>query len=520
MKTPTPEETEELLSRFGQGAPKEQHDLLCLFSIYVTAFTDPVWNWLEIRALSDDDVDRGIAFRTLERTDSDRFGRVLMEWDWTWKREEDFWVNHYGSGALISGSFSTPFDQIAPRLAPWRLLEAARLRGGDPAEVRLAASIFGDVLIGRALTEPDPGSDLTVDLVEWSDYPSFYSFELRKEENATSDPFGALRAAGDIEAQRLAWRRAQETAQQRISEARAAGANLFLANLNAEDITPVWVHAREVFDRWLEGFEQITADFKRRVRLAEAAYVAICEGLLNHDPGRGAELYRAMRPILTIRYVGVGGVDELIHIPFRAKDSPSVAALREFLIELNQCSTDKALDELAFAAVYNGGGDWLAAQIEADQASRLTWRQKRAIVLSGSLSDNALPINDAWPTGPTRFSDEDLMRRAARRRADEAAARHWWRVFLLAQTVEEAYAAWILFLRTCDRGSLVWIHRDGEASNQDGAFFARKMVHAKINRSLIKHASEARDKNLEDTFLGMRTVHGVGPWGTDMAGRH
>ena len=40
---------------------------------------------------------------------------------------------------LIEATADMPFEELAPRLAPWQLLKAARLRGAIPTEVQLAA---------------------------------------------------------------------------------------------------------------------------------------------------------------------------------------------------------------------------------------------------------------------------------------------------------------------------------------------------------------------------------------------
>jgi hypothetical protein len=85
---------------------------------------------------------RSLAFEALARADGERFARELLERDWSWSPTASPWENHWGSGALIAGAGPTPFDELAPRIAPWRLLEVARRRGADPGDVRLAAAIF------------------------------------------------------------------------------------------------------------------------------------------------------------------------------------------------------------------------------------------------------------------------------------------------------------------------------------------------------------------------------------------
>src|SRR5437899_382204 len=63
------------------------------------------------------------------------------------------------------------------------------------------------------------------------------------------------------------------------------------------------------------------------------AYLALCEALLTHDPARGADLWRALSVMLTTRYIGAVGVDELLHLVFRVPDSVPVAELRAELLD-------------------------------------------------------------------------------------------------------------------------------------------------------------------------------------------
>jgi hypothetical protein len=202
LRAPTPDEVEGLVIRFRKGTAKQQRDLLILLSLHPIAFNDTVWAWVEKFARVTGSDDRGLAFKTLARADPARFGRILGAWDWSWSTDEHFWVNHYGSGALIEATPAVPFDQLAPRLAPWRLLEAVRRRGADPAEVRLAASIFGHILADVKLEEPDPGSTLWVDRTIRREDLFVVSIQPRSDEG--NDPFAALRAAMNVDARKRA----------------------------------------------------------------------------------------------------------------------------------------------------------------------------------------------------------------------------------------------------------------------------------------------------------------------------
>ena len=513
MRVPSQQDVDVLIDRYGAGSVKQRHDLVVLLSVHPINFSDSAWSWLTDLADQDNHDLRGVLFRMLTLANAARFGHVLAAKAWRWNPSADMWVNHYGTEALIRAEPALPFDQLAPRLAPWRLLEAARMRGADPSEVRLAAEVFGHALAGNKIAEPDPGSTLTVDRAEKRFTPFVISVQPRPSLEERANPAASLRAALDADARAEAHKRAFETATARIDEARRSGASLYLTNVDAVDMAPVIRHASDMLDLWLEGSDDVTVDFRRRVRLAETTFLALCEALLSHDPARGAALWHALRLTMATRYVGAAGIDELLHVVFRAPDSGPVTALREEIINLPLCHTDRDLFDIVAAASYHGKVAWIADMAAADCASALVWRQRRGLLLEGLGTADTLPVVDAWPEGQMRTDSADLRRKAARLRWREACARHWWRAYLEAQDPANAYAAWILFLRSADARAWTWICDDVEAQNASDDFFALKLAHVQLNRQKLKRAMEKRLDKRDKKFLDHDIVAGIGPWG-------
>jgi hypothetical protein len=218
---------------------------------------------------------------------------------------------------------------------------------------------------------------------------------------------------------------------------------------------------------------------------------------------------------MTMRHIGVAGVEELLHMVFRAPNSPSINALREELIKLENCHTDQALYDVAIAASYNGKTAWLSNIIERDQASSLVWKQKRGKVLAGFTANNSLPIEGAWPDGEIKTQYTDLDRKAARFRWLEACTRHWWQVYLSAREPNEAYAAWVLFRRSADQRAWIWMKADIQAANDISIFFKPKLSHAQLNCEGLKNVMKKRIDKLDENFLDRKIVMGVGPWGKE-----
>ncbi len=512
LQRPTPDEVDTLIGRFGTGSAEQLSSFLLLISLHQIAFSDFTWSWLMGFAEGTDGDLRRFAYRALAGADARRFGRALMERDWHWSAEAEHWINHFGTGALIEGTTDLPFEQLAPRLAPWRLLEAARRRGGHPAELRLAGCIIGSFLVAEKGQAPDIGSTLSVDLTDKDSGLLRFSVTPSRNDEDPKVSNSNLHSSSNVEAQLRAHERAVEIAVERIRAAKKAGAGLFLESIDAKDFAPVLQHAPDLVEQWLEGMNGPTSDFKRRVGLAEFAYLALCEALLGHNASVGATLWRSLRTALNTRIVGLANVDEIIHILFRAPDTPTTEELRAELIDLRYCHTDKDFLNVALTATINGKTDWLSRVIEADKASSLAWRRRRGVVLDGFRAGNNLPVVDAWPEGEVQTGHEALRRKSAQWRYREACAHHWWRSYQTATDSVESYAAWVLFQHSADRRAWAWINHNTQSIRNDDAFFSLKMAHAQVNWDNLSGAMKKREKKLDKQFLGRRIFEGLGPW--------
>lgn len=136
-----------LIDRYHQGSQKKQADLLTLLSCHPQGLSDSAWSWVLSYAEQGNDKCQGVAFKILTHADPIRFGRILDANGWAWDSDSCFRINHYGTDALVEATSELPFAEVAPRLAPWLLLKAARLRGTDSDDVRLAAKTFGQWLL-------------------------------------------------------------------------------------------------------------------------------------------------------------------------------------------------------------------------------------------------------------------------------------------------------------------------------------------------------------------------------------
>ena len=134
-------DVDELIGQYRDCSALVRQNLLLLLSTTASGFSESALAWLRDVAFGEDKALDGTAYRALAMADAERFGGELFVRGWTWSDSDDHWVTECGTTAVVSGTADMPFDQITPRLPPWALLQAARLRGGDPGEVRLASEI-------------------------------------------------------------------------------------------------------------------------------------------------------------------------------------------------------------------------------------------------------------------------------------------------------------------------------------------------------------------------------------------
>ena len=499
---------DELISRYYLGSDKQQYNLLMLLSICQVELSNKAWSWIGNFAMQEGEYQKW-AFKILANTDLKKFGQMLISKNWSWHSNKDPWVNNCGTLALIEATSNTDFDKLASRLAPWLLLKATRLRGSKPDEILIATEILNHILALNIDEKPDPDTIISVDRTENKIWPNLFFVEPR----LPAEESESLEIIFNSEKRSNISQRAVKIAKSHVLKMHRSGASLYLQEMCSEDIVNVLSCAPNIIEKWLDGMDEPTIEFKRRVSSAGETFLSLCEALLVHDPEHGARLWRALRETLIIRYIGAAKVDDLLHMLFRVPDSPAVIELREELIDLRYCNTDQALFNLSVAASYNGRDDWIDSIIEKDRKSEIAWHQRRAIILTGFKTNNKFPTEDAWPESEIKTVHADLHRKSARQQWIEACARHWWQNFLKASNLPSAYAAWVLFLRSADRRAETWMRQDIKTlGNPKNKFFNLKITHADLNRPSMKRILAKRTNKLDKNFLGRKTNSNVGPW--------
>ena len=513
LSTLSEKEVQLLVAEYGSAPEQAQHRLLAVLVEAADVLSDQAWTWAAKWALGSNEWAARFAFRLLTKVDARRWGEQLVAAQWRWEPTFDAWIAHYGSQCIVAATLTWPFDQVAACVAPWWWLAAARQRGADDSEIRLAAQLLDGALRPDSLPELELGALVTVQRQREVTAPFGVSVAPLPHPDPNSPE--ALGHAFDDEAQRVAYTQAHRRAWECIDAARRGGAPLFLVDMDAADFRAAWAAEPTLVEGWLEGADEDSKEFQRRLHAAEGPYVALCEGLLHDAPARGAMLWRRLRDDLMVRVIGPGRVPELLQLLFRAPDTAPVRALLEEFFDLPRTNTDRTLYELALAATLNGRQAWLEAMIATDAASPHNWRQRRAATLTGFLAGNHLPVPDAWPEGQATTSLESVQRRSARFRYLEACAQHWWREYWSRPDPAGSYAAWILFQACADRRAEVWMDAIAEAANDGSALYARKRRHLRANPVVLEEGADKSNLNLDRHFLNLDADADVAPWRRD-----
>lgn len=497
---------EDTLSRFLQRWPIDNKRAVEVALTYLAThpgdLEDEAFKKLAPFALSGDDESlRTLAFIALDRTNPGRFGAFLREHNWKVAPTQALREQEHGSRSLLSASQSRSLGDLRFEVAPWALLSEAHARGALSADAKVAANVLDAVIRYQGtVTEPE-GVNVAIDT---SRRPGLISFEeLDYEEEELS-----LQQALDADAQLKRRQDAYERGHQYLTHARDAGLAMAVQIVDVADARMLVEHCSAEVGAWLDGMTTMTAAFRSRVNVAGGLFLGLCEALLEVDWGRGVALWHALDESLRTRFLGEGGISELMLIPFRVADNPGVLGLRDELYKLHRNSNDHGLLILTTCVALTDRLPWLRAKIAVDLRAKEDWRKKRAIVLNGMIAEVDLGSVD-WFEGPVTGTWGFLRRRAQIMTIRQAIAQHWWRRFIDAQDVDSAYSAWTLFLHYVDRRAHAWIEGESKPLGQSDELWRLKVLHMEANYSSMESAMKKQETrsgtDLERKLLGWDT---------------
>ena len=509
---PSEEELDEILDEYGDDEQRSR--LASILGEHQLSLSDRAFTaFSRLLQHHDAGVESGAVWVLLAKNDPGRLGAILDETGWAWSSDRPFVANIMGSVAVAASNRGVAFTEFGSRIAPAKLLEALSQDERSREEVGLAVEMLSAALFGYPGDPPESGLEISHD--QKAARSALYDCtvgDIRHDTDSQDDDTRLLQRLSSPE--RHAKRR-DEILQAYITavgEARRTGAPLYLVNFKAEDFDVVLKQCPEAVDSWLEGLDS-SADFVRRVRLAEGFFVALCEALLKEDPSRGVRLWRALRTCLATRFISNIGIDRLLHAVFSAPSCPQTDAVLEEIFGIDESRTDADLMDLVVAARSTRRIDWLQRMVRRDMIAACPAHQRRAVFLEPLLTLPKIEGDEGWPSGESSGEFDNIRNNAWILGQREAFANHWLRGFAEAETREVAYACWRLFQACSDRRAWIWMEHLYEShATKNQRLEAVKERFTQQEVYALKQTMADNEKSWAGNFAGRKYTKTLSPW--------
>lgn len=473
-----------------------------------------------------DSLVRGSLYRYVLFCDvlKERFAPFISEW--SWNTEMHHMEQTFGSLLLMKlakeDQSPVPWRRVDPTFGATALLKC----GGSDADWADYSEWFTSML--ASLQVPLPNDDVPAyevthctqetgrpGRISLAPEPSrsvhFVAPESHWGGRSADNPLAALTEEPETIRQR--WKAQNEKLRELNAKAEKLGNYWTQRCFPRDAIEAMLEHAPAVIDGSLRSLiEQQTP----KIPLTVVSYYSALAEVLFLKSNRISDAVALYRILRTLGH-GVRIIDadtrlnQLDIDAFAATYTPETQSLWDD--ELAACSSDLDLLELAIKVRCSPGGDsekWLDEVIARGLQSESSYEQAQAVSLRGFFEAE----EDAeWLTEPTKDDDSwyrSVLRIAQRRVKSERDARHWFRKFCEDTKLDEAWAAFRLFISIADRRCWLWCHEELKglaAVDPRRAFF-------ESNRDEIRKASKENEEKLSKSFLGCEIVDQMSPWRT------
>jgi hypothetical protein len=230
-----------------------------------------------------------------------------------------------------------------------------------------------------------------------------------------------------------------------------------------EALHQVYERHPSVVERWVQPALE-DSPFGRSVRLRLATFLApICRVLLSHDSHLGLELWSRLH-----KPEGNSVLTDTENLPFTAEDSGQSRLARQVVLE--ESWNDASLARVALACGRSRRLDWLREVTENLISAPQLWRRAKGLTLA-SLSDiDAARFEELVARAQIAGSWVEETLSALRENVRKnAISRHWYSMFLNAESRDTAWAALQIVLLVADERLLCWraeIEKAGECGSR------------------------------------------------------
>lgn len=292
---------------------------------------------------------------------------------------------------------------------------------------------------------------------------------------------------------------------------RQQAANNKLKELAANEVTSWWslqlpigllqsicTKHPDLIERWVGAALQS----KGMIVSCEGFYQFLCAALVGSNPMLGFALWERLKTNSSnINFNDEYGCDLMSRIPFLT-DSDRANEVRSSM--LKACTSDADLIKIATVAVACNCNDWLKKQIESLICASMLWQKSMGLNLA-SLSDLELDIERVIKEADvTSTWVEPTLDRIRGEHAKNRWARHWYKQFLTVDDEDEAYSAYVLFLKCADRRCRLWMHLLEESPG----VIVKRLKFRMTNGQQIEDAINNNEKIHENHYLTIKFQKG------------
>ena len=280
--------------------------------------------------------------------------------------------------------------------------------------------------------------------------------------------------------------------------------SLWSSQFSATLLKQVFRDYPDMVKRWVD----IGLGNKNILIACEGFYQSLCAALVDIDPHRGFSLWRHI--CSETSHIRIGDFETnselIVKLPFSAEPSNEAQAARIEL--LDKCWSDAGLIELATVATAYHCHDWLLEQVNVMLCSEQLWRRAKGLMLA-CLSDMETDCEELIAAADIANSwVENCFDHLRRMNANNRWARYWYNRFLTIDDEDEAYSAYVLFLKCADRRCRLWMHSLEEDRISHGILKTKRIQFRLTNYQQIDSAIEENEKDLKNHFLTIKYYKG------------
>ena len=470
-----------------------------------------------VRERGEEYKDESSAFSVLFDAAPDILARKLVDADWRWGDETGYWRVVKASSALIKNADSIGVMEVLDRAIPCVVPGLVSMPGVSTEQVRAVAELIGSVVFGSSTEVPDLPTEIIKDVTKTGKggYDLTVGAENIDPNLSQADQFSSL--FGDPDKQQEQRKRVFKEVVQKVSDVRKNGSSFYLREFELEDMRIIVKTCPDIVERWLSKIVPYEDNIRSQLRLAEGLYRSLCEVLLSANPKKGIELWHVLRSYSTYRARGLGAVDDLVLMIFRADDSEEVISVRDSLYDLAYFNNNTIGIDLVIAARAFGHVEWLKTRIEGDINSDMAALRERGAFMNLVVERQTIDQLPDCPEGWAKTGIEHAQRLGGQFVRSETLAYHWFQKFIDSRTPAEAYSTFRLLEACADRRCHVWmdwspVYNLSQGAGESSELSELKRVLIKARETKLYKAIDDKEKDTARMLGSRTTVQSLWPW--------